>query len=188
MPCWPEIHGFLQSGTAPIFEEAGIQLGFLLVAAIVLFGLGHALLALAFVVRSVRRPVCRGHETKYQKAVCQIKEIPVALPKFADKEMDAHLPLEMWVLVKQPALHATFIERCNTLSRLRLGLATALLCAGLIAPILSYLCGQSLAIGVCLVALVALVLGLLLLYQYFITQRNFLVRVEVAYDICEKLP
>ena len=53
VPFWSEMHEFLQSGNESIYKDAGFQLGFLLVAAIVLFGLGHVLVATSFCIARV---------------------------------------------------------------------------------------------------------------------------------------
>ena len=42
------------------------------------------------------------------------------------EDRDAHLYPEMLTFVRRPELHASFIERYNTLGHLRLGMATSL--------------------------------------------------------------
>ena len=117
-------------------------------------------------------------------------------------------PFSMSVLAKQPTLHATFIERYNTLWHLRLGLAASLLSAG----VFDFIVGLVWFLPVCrsdsnsawcigllccedrlyvtnagvVVGIVAIALGLVLMRQHLVTKMNFLARVVMAFDISEK--
>ena len=114
----------------------------------------------------------------------------------------------MSVLAKQPTLHATFIERYNTLWHLRLGLAASLLSAG----VFDFIVGLVWFLPVCrsdsnsagciglpccedrpyvtnagvVVGIVAIALGLVLMRQHLVTKTNFLARVVMAFDISEQ--
>ena len=83
----------------------------------------------------------------------------------------------------QPRLHAVFIERYNTLWHLRLGMAAALLSAGIVALAL---CGFASTGMVAIVGLISITLGLLLMRQHLVTKTNFLTRVVVAFRMSEQ--
>ena len=115
------------------------QITLLLVAAATLFAMGHVLLAIGFWIRNkIIDPhtswdrlcnlvfvwffCCHKHVDKYKCAAIRTQQaLPGTLVVGGESKTDAHLGLEMSVLLKQPTLHAVFIERYNTLWHLRLG-------------------------------------------------------------------
>ncbi len=198
------------------------QFTLLLVAAIVTFCLGHGLLAIGFWIRNKitvsgvgsRRQCwrsallylfCCRHLVREHK--CAVRQVRAALPRdlqdVITRDQDAHLGLEMSVLLKQPRLHAVFIERYNTLWHLRLGLATAFLLASVVnlahanCSLLHSLlraigtrnaCCQDvvgLIVG-SIVGLTSLALGWQLMRQHLTTNANFLRRVIVAFKISKR--
>ena len=134
------------------------QIAVLLVAAAVLFGLGHVLLAIGFWIRNkiirpddtwwdrlwhsvfTRLSRCRVQVEEYKCAKkWALERTRQALPgtlvvgnESGENGENVHLGLEMSVLLERPRLHAVFIERYNTLWHLRLGLAASLLVAGVV--------------------------------------------------------
>ena len=114
------------------------QIVLLFVAATVLFGLGHVLFAIGFWIRNkIIRPdqnwVFRAQMEKYRRAIDRTRQaLPGNLVVGDEPAENVHVGLEMSVLLKQPRLHAIFIERYNTLWHLRLGLAASFLVAGFV--------------------------------------------------------
>ena len=194
------------------------QIAVLLVAAAVLFALGHALLAVGYSIRnrilrqddgtsgdriSVRFFGCRAQLQEYNCAIKRARAaIPAALAVGDEPASNVHLGLEMSVLVKQPELHAVFVERYNTLWQLRLGLAASFLLVGVVDLVLAVValvlnicsldtttclrnqCLSVLAGGV--IGLISIWLGWLLMRQHLRTNANFLHRVIVAFNISER--
>ena len=97
------------------------QIVLLFVAATVLFGLGHVLFAIGFWIRNkIIRPdqnwVFRAQMEKYRRAIDRTRQaLPGNLVVGDEPAENVHVGLEMSVLLKQPRLHAIFIERYNTL-------------------------------------------------------------------------
>ena len=105
-----------------------------------------------------------------------------------------HVGLEMSVLLKQPELHAVFIERYNTLWHLSLGLAASFLPSRASS---TWFAIGSLDVTTCcrnersvivtgLVGLASFLLGGLFIRQHLTTNTNFLHRVIVAFNIGEQ--
>ena len=188
-------------------QESG-QITLLLVAATVLFGLGHVLLTIGFWIRNkiIRSGeswwscvfCCRAQVEEYH---CYIKSARDALPSGLvvghERCRNVHVGLEMSVLRKQPELHAAFVERYSTLWHLRLGLAASFLVAGVINVInvLFAICSldittccrdQLLAVLAGIVGAVSVLLGWLLMRQHLVTNTNFLHRVIVAFKLSEQ--
>ena len=194
------------------------QFTLLLVAAVVTFCFGHGLLAIGFWIRNkIIQPSgtrwdrtwncifvwcfrCQRHAYKYKCArECATRRTEQALPGVViakdQSTTDEHLGLEMSVLLKQPRLHAVFIERYNTLWHLRLGLGTVFLWAGAVNLAL-VICSLLLAIctrnewdpdvAVCIVGITSLALGWQLMRQHLTTNTNFLRRVIVAFMISKR--
>ena len=200
------------------------QIAVLVVAAAGLFALGHALLGIGFWIRSkitepnkgwwdkswhcvfLRVFLCGAQFKKYESAIARVREVTKeALPDalaLEDDRPNEHLGLEMSVLVKHPELHAVFVERYNTLSHLRLGLATSFLLVGVVDFVLA---GGALVLGICsldttsclreqclavlaggVIGLIATWLGWLLMRQHLRTNTNFLHRVVVAFNVSER--
>ena len=108
---------------------------------------------------------------------------------------NVHVGLEMSVLLKQPGLHAVFIERYSTLWHLRLGLAASFLVAGVV-NLAFAICSldattccpaQGVPVVIGIVGLVSILLGLLLTKQHLVTNTNFLHRVVVAFNVGEQM-
>lgn len=175
------------------------QFAFLLVAAVVLFGVGHVLLAIGFCSRRLwmRAFSCCPHVTKYEAALKRVEEINQRLRNsqahVGDDQTNVHLPMEMFTFVRQPGLHATFIERYNALWHLRLALAASFLVAGIVNLVAT--CGFAVTdcpqnqcfpvvIG-CLFGLISILFGALLMRQHLVTNTNFLERIVVAFNISE---
>ena len=188
------------------------QIIVLLVAAIVLFGLGHVLSAIGFCIRN---EITRSAESwrvilwrrlvlwpggsrvvdEYNSALIRTRQaLPVTMLIGDEPDANVHVGLEMSVLLKHPSLHADFIERYNTLWHLRLGQAASFLVAGVVNSGVFAVCwidvatccrDQRLAvIGV--VGLVSILLGQLLARQHLVTNTNFLHRVMVAFNISKQ--
>lgn len=205
MPWWSSI---------PWEEVRGSsQIAVLFVAATVLFGLGHVLLAIGFWIRNkiirpgrspwdkswnwvfLRLANCRDQVDEYNCATERARQAsPGTLVVGNESTADVHVGLEMSVLLKQPRLHGVFIERYNTLWHLRLGLAASLLIAGVVNLVFA-ICSfdvttccrdQRSAIVACVVGLASILLGLLLTRQHLITSTHFLHRVIAAFIIGEQ--
>lgn len=190
------------------------QFTLLLVAIVVLFSLGHALLAIGFCIRNkmidprdtswdrwwncifVRLFFCTDHVKKFRCARERTRQaIPGYLSVGEESNGNVHLGLEMSVHVKQPALQTVFIERYNTLWHLRLGLAAAFLSAGAV-NLTHAICSLCLTIytrSPCSQEVVGLIVGLVsigfgwqLMRQHLTTSTNFLRRVIVAFAISER--
>ena len=189
------------------------QIAVLLVAAAVLFGLGHVLLAIGFWIRNkIIRPDdtwwdrrwssvftwlsrCRVQVEEYECALERTRQaLPDTLVVGNESGENVHLGLEMSVLLERPRLHAVFIERYNTLWHLRLGLAASLLVAGVVHLAFAI---WSLGVTICLRdqcfpavigvgGLVSIWLGLVLTRQHLVTNTNYLRRVIVAFNISEQ--
>ena len=189
------------------------QIAVLLVAAAVLFGLGHVLLAIGFWIRNkivlpddstrgdkvwhwilVRLFCCRAQVTAYRCAIkCARMAVPAALVVGNEPAASVHVGLEMSVLLKQPRLHAVFVERYNTLWHLRLGLAASFLLAGVVDLVVATC---SLDLATCSryqravvgggIGLVSILLGLLLMRQHLVTNTHFLQRVILAFKVSEQ--
>ena len=191
------------------------QIAALLVATAVLFGLGHVLLAVGFWIRNkivppddstrwdrfwnwtfVRFFCCRVQVKEYCCAIARAREaMPAALVVGNEPASSVHLGLEMSVLLKQPVLHAVFIERYNTLWHLRLGLAASFLLAGVVDLVVATC---SIDLTPCLrnqrfpvvvggvIGSASIVLGWLLMRQHLVTNTHFLQRVLVAFNISEQ--
>lgn len=162
------------------------QLTVLFVVATVLFALGHVLLAIGFWIRNkliepneswwdrswncvlLRFAHCRDQVEQYNCATERARQaLPSTLVVGSESTANVHVGLEMSVLLKQPGLHAVFIERYNTLWHLRLGLAASFLVAGVVNLVFA-ICSldvatcwrdQRSAIVTGLVGLVSLLLG-----------------------------
>ena len=188
------------------------QIVVLLVVAIVLFGLGHVLSAIGFCIRN---EIIRSGDSwrvrlwrlvflwpggsrvvdEYNAAVIRTRQaLPVTMLIGDDPAANVHVGLEMSVILKQPRLHADFIERYNTLWHLRLGLAASFLVAGFVNWAVFAVCwfevttccrDQRLAV-IGGVGLVSILLGRLLTRQHLVTNRNFLHRVMIAFNISEQ--
>ena len=130
-PAWPWIGGFIGRGDLGALMETGFQLGFLMVAVIVLFPLGHLLLGIGFWIREWWEPRCSNREyvEKHQPALREINNRDGKSGSVADQHTSAHVELEMSVFIQAPDLHAQSIRRLDTLSYLRPGLAASLLCS-----------------------------------------------------------
>ena len=178
-----------------------------------LFSIGHALLAIGFWIRNkIIDPrtscdrfcnrvfvcffYCQKHVDKYKcaaKRACEL--LPRDLVVGCESKTDVHLALEMFVLLKQPRLHAVFIERYNTLWHLRLGLAAAFLSAGVL-NLAHAICSLLLKICTwdqCFQVVVGLIVGSIsigfgwqLMRQHLTTNTNFLRRVIVAFKLSER--
>ena len=189
------------------------QIAVLLVAAAVLFGLGHVLLAIGFWIRNkivlpddstrgdkvwhwifVRLFCCRAQVTAYRCAIKRARmAVPAALVVGNEPAASVHVGLEMSVLLKQPRLHAVFVERYNTLWHLRLGLAASFLLAGVVDLVVATC---SLDLATCSryqravvgggIGLVSILLGLLLMRQHLVTNTHFLQRVILAFKVSEQ--
>ena len=189
------------------------QIAILLVAATVLFGLGQVLLVIGFWIRNkIIRPDeswwdrwwswvflwlahCRVQVENYNCAIERARQaLPGTLVVEDKSAANVHVGLEMSVLLKQPRLHAVFIERYSTLWHLRLGLAASFLVAGVVNLVFA-ICsfdvttcclvhGVPVVTGV--VGVVSILLGLLLTRQHLVTNTNFLLRVIVAFNIGEQ--
>ena len=189
------------------------QFTVLFVVATVLFALGHVLLAIGFWIRNkliepneswwdrswncvlLRFAHCRDQVEHYNCATERARQaLPSTLVVGSESTANVHVGLEMSVLLKQPGLHAVFIERYNTLWHLRLGLAASFLVAGVVNLVFA-ICSldvatcwrdQRSAIVTGLVGLVSLLLGRLLTRQHLTTSTNFLYRVIAAFNIGEE--
>lgn len=136
---------------------------------------------------------CKEQVDKYECAAERTRQaLPAALVAGGESKKDAHVGLEMSVLLKQPRLHAVFIERYNTLWHLRLGLATAFLSAGavnlvdVICSLLRAICTRNechLDVAVLLVGSISIGLGWQLMRQHLTTNTSFLQRVLVAFNV-----
>lgn len=196
------------------------QIALLFVAATVLFGLGHVLLAIGFrirkrIIQSDRSWAFRDEVNEYNRAIDRIKQAPGNLVVGDEPAENQHLGLEMSVLLKQPRLHAVFIERYNTLWHLRLGLAASFLVAGVVNLAFAIysvvvnltfatICSVVVKFAVCsfdateccpvpgvpvvivVVGLVSVLLGWFLMRQHLVTNTNFLHRVIVAFNVGEQ--
>ena len=199
-----------------ILEEVreSSQIALLLAAATGVFGLGHGLVAIGFWIRNkIIGPDELSDETWWDGcwswiflAPCHVKlrnkyrcarehtrrALPGSMAVGHElKKENAHLGMEMSVLLEQPRLHAVFIERYNTLWHLRLGLATSFLLAGVVNlgfAICSF--GVTMIPGVPhvtgVVGVFSILLGRLLTCQHLVTNINFLERVAVAFKISEQ--
>ena len=136
VPWWSKLDEVPVRIVVPIFEDAGVQIALLFVALMVLFSLGHVLLSVGFCVQKLWISVfsCCRHVRKYYAAISRVRRVTGRKTGrrhlAVNDASNAHLGLEMSVLLKQPKLHANFIERYNTVWHLRLGLAASLLAAG----------------------------------------------------------
>ena len=185
------------------------QIVLLFVAATVLFGLGHVLLAIGFrirkrIIQSDWSWAFRDEVKEYNRAIDRIKQAPGNLVVGNEPAGNEHLGLEMSVLLKQPRLHAVFIERYNTLWHLRLGLAASFLVAGVVNLAFATICSVVVKFAVCsfdateccpvpgvpvvivIVGLVSVLLGRFLMRQHLVTNTNFLHRVIVAFNVGEQ--
>ena len=189
------------------------QIPLLLVAAAVLFGLGHVLLAIGFWIRHkvtvrpetwwdrlwksifVKCSRCHKQLEDYECAITRARQaLPATMVVEGKSWPNMHVGLEMSVLVNQPRLHSVFIERYNTLWHLRLGLAASFLLAGVvdlgfaIVSLFTATCvrDQCFPVVVGVVGLVSLLFGLLLTRQHLVTSTNFLQRVILAFIIDEQ--
>ena len=147
----------------------------------------HVLLSVGFCIRNNiwTRFSCCEHVAKYEGAILRIKKLRGDQAEYGD-ERDAHLDAEISVFIKEPDLHARFVERYNTLWHLRLGLAASLLISGLFCTVVGcvwcrHLLPISLSVGV-----VAMVSGLMLMRQHLVTNTSFLDRVLAAYQIVQR--
>ena len=106
---------------------------------IVLFGMGHVLLAIGFFLQKwwVAAFSCCQHVKSYRVAMRRVRGATGRKSRFrhlaVKSDGNVHIGLEMAVFQKRRQLHANFIERYNTLWHLRLGMAAALLSAGIVA-------------------------------------------------------
>ena len=195
------------------------QFTLLFVAAIVTFSLGHGLLAIGFWIRNkiidpctscdrfcnrvfVGLFCCQKHVDEYRCArKCVARRTQQALPgavivrSRGESTKDAHLSLEMSILLRQPRLHAVFIERYNTLWHLRLSLATAFLMAGVvnlahvIYSLLAAICTRNECcqdVVILIVGSISMGIGCFLMRQHLTTNTNFLRRVMVAFNISKR--
>ena len=135
-PLWPRIR--LESSELSKWQsavtDAGVQLAALLVAAIVLFCLGHLLSCVGFWIRNkIMLPCnscwdrawhgilaylcCRSEMEKNENTRREI--VTICKSEFShltvDDKRDVHVGLEMVVFEKRRQLHANYIERYNTL-------------------------------------------------------------------------
>ena len=189
------------------------QITLLLVAAIVLFGLGHVLLTIGFWIRNkiilpdesrwdrfwswvfLRLARCRVQVEEYNSAIERTRRaLPGALAVGDEPAATVHVGLEMSVFLREPRLHAVFIERYSTLWHLRLGLSASFLVAGVVNVVFA-ICSfdgttcfrdQRFAVVIAVVGLISILLGLLLTHQHLVTNTNFLRRVIVAFNIGEQ--
>ena len=189
------------------------QIVLLFVAATVLFGLGHVLLAIGFWIRNkiirpdesrwdrswswvfLRLACCRVQVEKYNRAIERTRQaLPGTLVVGDEPAANVHVGLEMSVLLKQPRLHAVFIERYSTLWHLRLGLAASFLVAGVV-NLAFAICSfdattcypvQGVPVVVGIAGVVSILLGLVLTNQHLVTNTNFLHRVIVAFNLGEQ--
>jgi hypothetical protein len=154
-----------------------------------LYGVGQVLLAVGFFMDACwKRTLARwDHVRRHAKARGWVDSIAKRLFLNEDtqgaEDEDCHLVLEMLVMKSAPELHARFVERYNTLVHLRLGIASALMLAGL--TNLSWLL---IAPSVALVVLSAALLltGLMMERQVVISQTRFLSRVAAAAVVAER--
>ncbi len=189
VPWWSKLNECRANVIAPILEDVRVQIALLFVAVIVLFGMGHVLLAIGFCLQKwwVAAFRCSQHVARYEAARQRVRGATGRKSGFrhlaVKSDSDVHMGLEMSVLRAQPKLHAVFIERYNTLWHLRLGMAAALLSAGIVALAL---CGFRCDGMAAIVGLVAIALGLLLMRQHLVTKTNFLIRVVVAFRMSKQ--
>ena len=136
---WPKLAECRAGDVAPIPENPRVQIALLFVTVIVLFGIGHLLLAIGFCLQRwwIAAFRCSRHVERYEAARQRVRGATGRKSGFrhlaVKSDGDVHMGLEMSVLHAQPRLHAIFIERYNTLWHLRLGMAAALLSAGIVA-------------------------------------------------------
>ena len=193
--------------------QGSSQITFLLVVGTVLFGLGHVLLTIGFWIRNkIIRPGesgwsrfqrcvflclagCRVQVKEYDSAIKRARQaLPRNLAVGDEPPANVHVALEMSVLLKQPELHAVFVERYSTLWHVRLGLAASFLVAGVVNLVFA-ICSfdvatccrdQRHAVVAGVVGLVSILLGRLLTRQHLVTNTYFLHRVIVAFKLGEQ--
>lgn len=187
IPFWERCGGLWLSSWSEAVESPGLQIVLLFVAVIVMSCIGHVLLSVGFCIRKCwNKVLCRRkHVDDYKRAIQRIKNLKRDQADCGD-ERDAHLDAEVSVFLKEPDLHARFVERYNTLWHLRLGLAASLLASGLICTVVGcvwyrHLLPVSLSVGV-----VAMVSGIVLMRQHLVTNTSFLNRVLAAYQIVQQ--
>ena len=115
VPFWERCSGSWPPNLPAAVENPGLQIVFLFVAVIVLFCIGHVLLSVGFCIRNNiwTRFSCCEHVAKYEGAILRIKKLRGDQAEYGD-ERDAHLDAEISVFIKEPDLHARFVERYNT--------------------------------------------------------------------------
>jgi len=177
------------------WEKTGLTVGLILLS----YALGHLLASIGFLYRALWRRSFRwtkhvgNLENAEERLESMVSRDPLSSTtsnSAADGEQapmstsDVHVFYEMEVLRKLPEVHATFVERYNTLAFLRLGLASSVLTAGFACLVLPCLkiapAAYAISLGLFWVAA-----GVLLLRQHLITQTNFLNRVAAGYALAE---
>lgn len=164
------------------WEKTGLTVLLVLVS----YALGHLLLAIGFVYRTVWKRIFHGlkHVKNLVYAEGKVKELVLAraevAPGVSSYPHDYHLFCEMSAYQNMPDVHATFIERYNTLAFLRLSLASSALTGSIFCISLLVTAPE---ISELIIAFFWLVMGVLLLRQYFITRTGFLNRVAAAFVI-----
>ena len=126
---------------------------------------------------------CCEHVVKHEEAVQRVKCLGSSEVGKVDMR-DAHLDAELDVFVRRRDVHATFIERYNTLWHFRLGMAASFLCAGVVGGGIGSCCGNPLL--ACGVGSVGIIGGLLLMRQHLVTNTSFLNRVVAAYRVVQQ--
>ena len=178
-PVWPRIRAALESGLPSIYMETGFQIGFFLVAVMMLFGLGHLMLAFGLGIRRLWAWMFRRckHVRHCNEAVEKISKLGGTKLLVDDKDRNGHVALEMSVFLNQRDLHVGFVERSNTVAYVRLCLGTALICPGVVVLIIGCYWERSQPM---LVGAVAVFFGVILMHRHFISRTNFLERVAAA--------
>lgn len=152
------------------------------------YALGHILLSIGFVYRAFWKRMFSWlkHVQNLVRAEEKVKALFIqgasAMSNVSPYPHDFHIIGEMSVFHRLPDVHATFIERYNTLAFFRLGLASSMISGGLVCISLLKIASIFYAISM---AVLWLSMGVILLRQHFITLTGFLNRIAAAYTFSE---
>ncbi len=171
------VTGVLKGG---VWEQTGILFCLILLS----FAVGNLLLSIGFFYRNIWKEMFGGlkhikgmvaAEKKLSKIVA---DLTPSLDQLYSKTHEFQIFGEILAYQKAPDVHAKFIERYNTLTYLRLGLASAMLTGGVTSLGLQLYLNATIAN---VPAVLWIVLSLIFFRQYFVTRTGFLNRVTATY-------
>ena len=150
-------------------------------AVVVLYVTGHLLLSIGFLIDRCWSHLFAGSShVKERVELRKVLRTRAPADAAAAGELDSHVYCDMSVMHRAPDLHYRFIERYNTLAKLRLGLATAFVLGGF--GSLHALLHLT-ALEVLPLAALWEAVGLFMFQQYMRTDTSFLVRLATAYSL-----